>query len=53
MSALPPKADGAERDRHVRFVPLAEVKAMHQRPFPVMTFGGTSSLIGSQSDWPR
>jgi len=24
MSALPPKADIAERDRHVRFVPKAE-----------------------------
>ena len=25
MSALPPKADIAERDRHVRFVPKADV----------------------------
>jgi hypothetical protein len=25
MSALPPKADIAERDRHVRFVPEADV----------------------------
>jgi hypothetical protein len=25
VSALPPKADIAERDRHVRFVPEAEV----------------------------
>jgi hypothetical protein len=25
MSALPPKADIVERDRHVRFVPKAEV----------------------------
>ena len=24
MSALPPKADIAERDRHVRFVPIAD-----------------------------
>ena len=27
MSALPPKADIAERDRHVRFVPKAECTA--------------------------
>jgi hypothetical protein len=26
MSALPPKADIAERDRHVRFVPLADMQ---------------------------
>jgi hypothetical protein len=25
MSALPPKADIAERDRHVRFVPKADI----------------------------
>ena len=25
MSALPPKADIAERDRHVRFVPIADI----------------------------
>jgi hypothetical protein len=25
MSALPPKADIAERDRHVRFVPKADM----------------------------
>jgi hypothetical protein len=27
MSALPPKADIAERDRHVRFVPIADIAA--------------------------
>jgi hypothetical protein len=26
MSALPPKADIAERDRHVRFVPIADIE---------------------------
>jgi hypothetical protein len=26
MSALPPKADIAERDRHVRFVPIADIR---------------------------
>ena len=26
MSALPPKADIAERDRHVRFVPKADIR---------------------------
>ena len=26
MSALPPKADIAERDRHVRFVPKADIQ---------------------------
>ena len=25
MSAIPPKADIAERDRHVRFVPIADI----------------------------
>jgi hypothetical protein len=25
MSALPPKADIAERDRHVRFLPIADI----------------------------
>jgi len=29
MSALPPKAHIVERDRHVRFVPLAEVASPH------------------------
>ena len=29
MSALPPEADIAERDRHVCFVPLAEVGQLH------------------------
>jgi hypothetical protein len=27
MSGLPPKADIAERDRHVRFVPKADIPA--------------------------
>jgi hypothetical protein len=27
MSALPPKADIVERDRHVRFVPKADMRA--------------------------
>jgi hypothetical protein len=26
MSAIPPKADIAERDRHVRFVPKADIR---------------------------
>jgi hypothetical protein len=26
MSALPPKADIVERDRHVRFVPKADIE---------------------------
>jgi hypothetical protein len=25
MSALPPKADIADRDRHVRFVPIGDI----------------------------
>jgi hypothetical protein len=29
MSALPPKADIAERDRHVRFVPKADISQLH------------------------
>src|SRR5262249_44204919 len=28
MSALPPKADIAERDRHVRFVPIADIGSL-------------------------
>jgi hypothetical protein len=28
MSALPPKADIAKRDRHVRFAPIADIKAL-------------------------
>jgi hypothetical protein len=28
MSALPPKADIAERDRHVRFVPKAAMRIL-------------------------
>ena len=28
MSALPPKADIAERDRHVRFVPKADIQSI-------------------------
>ena len=31
MSALPPKADIAERDQHVRFVPIADI-ATEMRP---------------------
>jgi hypothetical protein len=27
MSALPPKADIVECDRHVRFVPIADIRA--------------------------
>jgi len=30
MSALPPKADIAERDWHVRFVPKADIRANDQ-----------------------
>ena len=30
MSALPPKADIAERDRHVRFVPKADIRSARQ-----------------------
>jgi hypothetical protein len=30
MSALPPKADIAERDRHVRFVPKADIGLVSQ-----------------------
>jgi hypothetical protein len=36
MSALPPKADIAERDRHVRFVPKADIapqKSIIQSPW--------------------
>ena len=29
MSALPPKADIAERDYHVRFVPQADILPLH------------------------
>jgi len=29
MSALPPKADIVERDRHVRFVPKPDINATH------------------------
>jgi hypothetical protein len=28
VSALPPKADIAERDRHVRFVPKADIRLL-------------------------
>ena len=31
MSALPPKADIAERDRHVRFVPIADIQEFATR----------------------
>jgi hypothetical protein len=31
MSALPPKADIAERDYHVRFVPQADIPAASRR----------------------
>jgi len=31
MSALPPKADIAERDRHVRFVPEADMDSIEFR----------------------
>ena len=30
MSALPPKADITARDWYVRFVPIADIKAIHQ-----------------------
>jgi hypothetical protein len=32
MSALPSKADIAERDRHVRFVPKADISVRSQKP---------------------
>src|SRR5262249_19522267 len=32
MSALPPKADIAERDWHVRFVPIADIRATPSAP---------------------
>jgi len=31
MSALPPKADISQRDRHVRFVPKADKVALQQK----------------------
>jgi len=31
MSALPPKADIVEHDRHVRFVPIADIGTMTRR----------------------
>ena len=34
MSAIPPKADIAERDRHVRFVPIADMD-QHGRDVPL------------------
>ena len=33
MSALPPKADIAEGDRHVRFVPKADIRLSFSRAF--------------------
>jgi hypothetical protein len=33
MSALPPKADIAERDRHVCFVPKADIKLVVKRGY--------------------
>ena len=34
MSALPPKADIVERDRHVRFVPKADTSPTNQTQLP-------------------
>jgi hypothetical protein len=34
MSALPPKADIAEGDRHVRFVPKADI-LLHSKTAPI------------------
>jgi hypothetical protein len=37
MSALPPKADIAERDRGVRFVPKADIRSTFPSLVPSMT----------------
>ena len=44
MSALPPKADIAERHRHVRYVPKAEVGQLHSMTLSarVSNVAGTS-----------
>ena len=40
MSALPPKADIAEYDRHVRFVPKTDIAGCHERvESPLVTTG--------------
>jgi hypothetical protein len=37
MSHLPPKADIAVRDRHVRFVPKADITLRHHRSITIWT----------------
>jgi hypothetical protein len=39
MSALPPKADIAVRDWHVRFVPKADISARSRLSFPPLLGG--------------
>jgi hypothetical protein len=46
MSALPPKADIAERECHVRFVPKADIGALFDR-FVGSELTTTSRLSGS------
>jgi hypothetical protein len=53
MSALPPKADIAERDPHVRFVPEADIGIPDQHSDPLSLFyeagGGMVPRPRSQS----
>jgi hypothetical protein len=46
MSALPPKADIAERDRHVRFVPIADIASLYSITSSAVAWndGGTLRL---------
>ena len=52
MSALPPKADIAERNWHVRFVPLSDIAVSAGCPMPLQSSvrGGAVLSLGGFSD---
>jgi hypothetical protein len=45
MSALPPKADIAERDRHVRFVPKADIPRCRKRRYSITSSARLTAML--------